>query len=646
MNSLGANGHASQRGRLLRFGDFEYDLDSRELRKHGIRIRLQPQPLTILIALLESHGALVSREALRTQLWGSETFVEFEQGLNSAIKRLRDALCDSADNPHYVETIPGEGYRFIAAIERSEAVGVAAVSGSSDPRGRLASFLGLRSENWAWASGIALVAAIAAMITISSLHRRAHTAPKQAVRTPAGPVRIAVLPFVNLTGDPGKEYLSDGMTEELITVLGNLDSGRLEVIARTSAMHYRNTVETASQIGQELKVDYLLEGSVQRSGNGVHVTAQLILASSASQVWAGEFDLRSEDAMSSQQGIAAGIADSIQLRLSPLTNARSRLVQTADPDAYHDYLLGRYYWNKRSREGLETARAYFQRAIDRDPNYARAYSGLADDYLVLGAGFMPADQAYPKARQAALRALQLDNRLPDAYASLAYEQYIEEWAWQEAEANYRRSLALDPNNATSHEWYAIFLGAMRRSDEAIKEIDRALELDPLSLPVNYNASTIYLQAGRNAEALELAKRSLEVDRNSVPAHLTLAAAYERTGQYPQAIAEFQRASQEDDEVSNDSPMVAHCYALQGNRVKAVAILHRCLANADGPLGGAYGLTLIYAALGEKNRSLYWLSKAVEERSCNANEINADWRLDVLRADPRFAEIRAQFGLPN
>ena len=645
MSTLQAPRTAFQSDHTLRFGDFEYDSARRELRKHGIRIRLQPQPLAILVALLDSPGTLVSRETLRARLWGSKTFVEFEQGLNSAVKRLRDALCDSADNPRYIQTIPGEGYRFVAAVERLPAPAIVPVTEDLRPQALPTWRPRINQQRWLFVAGLTLALAVAGFATLALLHMRNQSATKQ-VPLSASPVRLVVLPFVNLTGDPQQEYLCDGITEELITVLGTLRPGRLEVIARTSAMHYKNTMETAPQIGRELNVEYLLESTVQQSAGGLRINAQLIQASDARHVWAGEFDLKSDDSTRSQQEVAVAIADNVQLTLAPPSSTRARIVSTANPEAYRYYLLGRYYWNKRNREGLQSARTYFERAIKSDPAYARAYAGLADDFLVLGGGFMPASAAYPAAKQAAQKALALDDRLAEAYASLAYEQFIQEWNWRGAEDNYRRSIALDPNYATAHEWYAIFLAAMRRNDDAVKEIDRALELDPVSLPVTYNAASIYLQAGRNAEALALAKKALEIDPNSTAAHLVLAAVYERTARYPQAIAEFQKASQTSSQQQGYLLAAAHCHALAGNRARALAILQRQIPAADLPFGDAYDAALVYAALGKKDEALHWLKKAVAQRSCGPTEINTDWRLDPLRSDPRFAQIRAQFKLPN
>lgn len=639
---------ASKGSTKVRFGDFEYDSSCHELRKGGIRVRIQKQPLAILLKLLESPGSLVTRDELYSQLWDSTTFVAFEHGVNSAMKRLRDALCDSADHPRYIETVPGEGYRLITPVERLEArpMASAILVPAEQPVDHAEFILRWRDDRrWLWAGGLALLATIAGLTTLPLLHLGQHST-KEAVRVTTSPVRIAVLPFVNLTGDPSKEYLCDGITEEMISGLGAVSPGRLDVIARTSAMHYKNTLKTIREIGQELKVGYVLESSVRKSGIGLRVTAQLVRASDASNVWAGEFDLKSDDEMGFQQEAAAAIADSIKVTLSSSINARSPVVRTSDPEAYRDYLLGRYYWNKRSREGLQTARTYFERAIERDPKYARAYLGLADDYLVLGAGMMP-EEVYPRAKAAAMKALEIDNQLAEAYSTVAYEEFIDEWDWQESEANYRRSLALDPNYATAHEWYAIFLAAMRRNDEAVKEIDRALELDPLSLAVNYNASSIYLQSGRNVEAFELAKKSLEIDPHSTPAHYALGAVYEKTGRYSDAISEFRAANRDDGRSGDDSIIAAHSYAMAGNRAKAFGILRHWLPLVDRPPGNVYyGVAIVYAALGEKDQAFLWLRKAVENRSCSASEINTDWRLDPLRADSRFAEIRAQFRLSN
>lgn len=626
-----------------RIGPFEANFDLGELRKHGTRLKIHEQPLKILALLVARPGELVTREEIRQSLWPSGTFVDFDNGLNSAINRLRAVLGDSAESPRFIETVPRRGYRLIA---KAQDVQAATLPVQEAPRSGDSTRVGWRGGRRLLYAAVISATAVLAVIVFALRRVERHAVASHEMHAAAVPIRIAVLPFTNLTGDPQQEYLADGMTEEMIAVLGGLSPGRLDVIARTSAMHYKNTVETIPQIGRELNVDYLLESSMQSTAGGERITARLIRASDASQVWVGEFDVKPDAPASSQQQAAAGIADSIKLTLSPATDARSPSMRTSNPEAYRSYLLGRYYWNKRDRESLERARTYFERAIDRDPSYARAYAGLADDYLVLGGGFMPAEQSYAKAKAMARRAMELDDHLPEPYASLAYEEFIQEWDWQQAEADFRRSLALDPNYATAHEWYAIFLAAMRRNDEAVKEIDRALELDPLSLAVNYNAASIYLQAGRNAEAFELARKSLDIDPDSTTAHLTLAAVYEKTGRYSDAISEFQTANRGAGEHHRDSLMAAHSYILAGNRTKALAILQDWLPSADRPLGSAYGVAFVYTALGDKDQAFRWLRKAVAQRSCTASEINTDWRLDALRADAQFAQIRAQFGFPN
>lgn len=628
-----------------RIGPFEANFDLGELRKHGTRLKIHEQPLKILALLVARSGELVTREEIRQSLWPSGTFVDFDNGLNSAINRLRAVLGDSAEAPRFIETVPRRGYRLIAPAQDIEAAASLPLAAGPRPASDSTRARWLSGPRLLW-TALIFTTAVLTVILFALLRVERNSDTIHAMRAPAGPIRIAVLPFTNLTGAPQQEYLADGMTEEMIAVLGGLSPGRLDVIARTSAMHYKNTVETIPQIGRELNVDYLLESSMQSTAGGERITSRLIRASDASQVWTGEFDVRSDAAVSAQQQTAAAIADSIKLTLSPATAARLPSMRTSNPEAYRYYLLGRYYWNKRDREDLERARTYFEKAIDRDPSYARAYAGLADDYLVLGGGFVPAEQSYVEAKAVAHRAMELDDQLPEPYASLAYEEFIQEWDWQQAEAHFRRSLALDPNYATAHEWYAIFLAAMRRNDEAVKEIDRALELDPLSLPVNYNAASVYLQAGRNVEAFELARKSLEIDPSSTTAHLTLAAVYERTGRYREAIAEFQTANRSAGEHHRDSLMAAHSYILAGNRTKALAILQDWLPTADRPLGGAYGVAFVYTALGDKDQAFRWLRKAVAQRSCTASEINTDWRLDALRSYAQFAQIRAQFGFPN
>ena len=458
------------------------------------------------------------------------------------------------------------------------------------------------------------------------------------------PARIAVLPFANYTGSDQQEYLCDGLTEAMISELSRLSPGRLGVIARTSAMKYKNTSRAIPEIARELKADYILESSVRSAGGRLLITTQLVRGSDASHIWTGEYERDLGNILDVQQKVAIAIAGEVRLSLDTAAEARLRTPRPVDPEAYQYYLLGRFYWNKRNREGLLKSVEYFQRSIDRDSQYAAAYAGLADSYLVLGGGYLPDIETYGKARDAARKALELDNTLSEAYTSLAYEEFVNERDWSAADEDYQRALTRDPGNANAHHWYALYLSAMKRPDEAIRQIDRALELDPLCLGIQYNAGWVYLSLGRYDKALHFAQRALEIDPSSAPAHGTLAVAYQTKGLYAQAIDEFREAQKLRGSYSPYAVEVAHVYALAGEKNRARSLLSSLLADGGWGTAAPYSFAVTYAALGDKDKAFSWLKRSIDDHSCTVTEINTDRSLDFLRTDPRFLDIRRQFHL--
>ncbi|HEV2383597.1 MAG TPA: tetratricopeptide repeat protein [Terriglobia bacterium] len=459
-------------------------------------------------------------------------------------------------------------------------------------------------------------------------------------------VRIAVLPFVNLTGDDRQEYVCDGLTEAMISELSRLSPGRLDVIARTSAMQYKHTNKSVTQIGRELKVNYLLESSLRESGKTVRVTTQLIRAGNAGHVWTGEYERNLEDALSVQQQVATAISEEIKLKLTPARDAQLRTATSVDAEAYRDYLLGRFHWNRRNREGLLQSVEYFKQSIARETDYAPAYAGLADAYLVLGGGYLPDQESYEKGKAAALRALRLDPTLAEAYCSLAYEKFVNEWDWPGADDNYQRALSLDPGYATAHHWYALYLSAMLRHDEAIREIHRALDLDPLSVAINYGAGAIYVQAGRYDEAVGQLQDTLKIDPNNAVTHGTLAVAYECKRLYQQSAREFETAQRLSGGYSPYAIEIAHVYAAEGQASKARSSLRALLADGKSAEVSPLSFARAYAALGEQEQAFHWLQKSMDDRSCTVAEINTDRDLDPLRSDPRFEQIRRRYHLPS
>jgi TolB-like protein/DNA-binding winged helix-turn-helix (wHTH) protein/Tfp pilus assembly protein PilF len=636
------------------FGQFRLELVQRILWRGSEVISLAPKEVETLIVLVENGGRLIEKDELISRVW-PDTFVG-DGSLARNISVLRKTLGDG-----FIQTLPRRGYRFTAPVQLRTSprngqpqanVTVAdgppvppASSSQTDPASNdkehsRVTYLLEKPGKWR-AAGVALLA-VATLLFVGSLSLP-RLRPKG---LPSGQARLAVLPFLNLTGDTTKEYLCDGMTESMISELSRLSPDRMAVVARTSAMHFKGTTESTSQIGRELNVDYLLESSLRDDGTRVRVAAQLVRTSDGSHVWTGEYERELTDVLDVQQQVSLAVAEEVKLKLAPDTNTRLRQNRDLNPDVYRDYLLGRYYWNKRDRDSLLESVKYYQRALQRDPNYAPAYAGLADAYLTLGGGYLPDKLEYDQARAAATKALELDGNLAEAYTSLAYEKFVNEWDWAGADDDYQRALTLDPNYATAHHWYAIFLAAMRRQDEAIREIHRALDLDPLSLSINYNAGFVYLQTGHVDDAILQLKKSLEIDPKSAAARGGLAVAYARKSLYDLAIQEFQRAhASRGTEYSPYMVEVAHVYALQGRKDESLRLLRSLLSQPGWGAVAPYSFAITYAALGDKDAAFRWLQRSVDDHSCTVTELNTDPSLDPLRLDARFEQIRSQFRLP-
>lgn len=646
-----------------RFASFEVNLEVGEMRRHGYRIRLQEKPFQILVALLERPGALVTRDELHQRLWPDNIFVDFDHNLNNAINKLRDALNDSSENPRFIETIPRRGYRFLADVEighdgtsvefATPAVEeeVRALSiGQEDEEATQAAPFHIENEHsvlsprssWArWLSGLAgllLASGVGIFYLLRWMHPR-----------PAAPSRamIVVLPFENLTGDPSQEYFCDGMTEELIAQLGNLDPDRLSVIARTTAMHYKGSPMTIKEIAHELGVEYVLESSIRRLDNHIRVTTQLIHAAEERHLWAQSFDRDSTDLLGLQQSVSLAVSNEIPLHMNKLKGARLHDNHPADSVAYENYLRGRFFWNKRSKEGLNKGIFYFKEAIKEDPQYARAYAGLADSYLVLGGGYMSPHQTYLQGESAATEALARDGDLAEAHTSLAYFKFIDEWDWQGADREFKQAISLDPSYATAHHWYALYLSAMGRQPEAINEIEKALVLDPLSVVINANAGAIYYQSGDYEKSLQQLQKTLELDPNFVPAHGYLGYVYETRRNYAQALTEYKRAQQLSGDQLAYAGDVGWIYALTGRKTEAQALLRPLQDASKGHSDvSAYTFCLIYTSLGDPEEALKWLAKSIEDREFTATEMTHDLRIDALRSNPQFEVFRREFNIPQ
>ena len=624
----------------LRFGVFEVDLRAGELRKHGVRLRLQEQPFQVLAMLLERPGETVTREELRNRLWTAETFVDFDHGVNKAVNRIRDALGDSATSPRFVETVARRGYRFIADVTIVEGAPPAGVEAKADnllrPEGVSVAPVAApppRLRRWhLWViTGIALALA-SILVAVWALQSRA---PQPAlIRS------LAVLPLDNLSGDSSQEYFADGMTDELIATLGQISA--LRVISRTSVMPYKRARKPLPQIAHELNVDAVVEGTVLRSDGRVRITAQLIEARDDRHLWSETYDGDLRDTLTLQNKVAQAIAEQIRINLKPQEQATLKHGKVVDPQAYEAYLKGRYFWNKRTGDDFEKAVEYFNQAIARDPNYAQAYSGLADTYALMGDweyGVLAPREALPRAEAAAVKALQLDDTLGEAHTSLAFCFDVFDWDLKSAEAEFRRAIELNPSYATAHHWYAWHLSLSGSNVNAIAEMKKAKNLDPVSLIINADLAELLLIAHFPDESIEQSRKTIEMDVNFALAHNQLAVAYLQRRRQDEAIAELQKAVQ----LSSGSPTctanLARAFAASGRRNEAVQLLDDLKKRSRPDVSE---VAVVYAALGDNDQAMTWLEKGYEERFNPSVLLRPGF--DPLRADRRFQDLERRVGL--
>ena len=603
---------------IVHFGIFQIDLKARELHKAGVKVKLQEQPFRVLALLVERAGQVVTREELRQRVWPTDAYVAFDQGLNNAIKKVRDALGDSADSPRFVETLARHGYRFVAPVS-------ALPQRHSEPQVRS----GLRSH-WKFAFIGLASASLLAALAYWAWHRSNAGAPTEKVI-------LAVLPFDSLGHDPDQEFFSDGLTEEMIAQLGKLNPERLTVISRGSVARYKDSRLAANQIGGELHADYLVQGSVRRSADRVRITVQLIQVRDQTDLWAESYDRELKDILTLQDSVSRTIANQIHITLTPGQRTRLR-GGNLEPEAYEAYLKGRYYWNKRTGEGLQKALVYFQQAINRDSTYGAAYSGLADCNSGLAwHGFKSPAEALPIANAAALRAIEIDPQSAEAHASLGLV-LTHRWDWAGAEAEFKQALRLDPRYANAHHWYGDYLSIMGRHDEALLEARQALELDPLNLMIGTWVGRRYYLAGKYDLAIEQGRNTEELDANFAAAHLLLGENYVQVGLHDQGLAELQTAAG----LSGNSPLylaqVAVAYASAGKNTEALQIVAQLQSIASTRYVSPYGLAQIYAALSDKEQTFKWLQLAYEDRAVWMSYLAVDPVFHSLRSDQRFQDL--------
>jgi TolB-like protein/DNA-binding winged helix-turn-helix (wHTH) protein/Tfp pilus assembly protein PilF len=645
---------------LYEFGPFRIDPDHRQLLRQNQPVPLQPKSFDILLVLVENSEKVVSKDELLKAVW-PDTFVE-ESNLAQCIFVLRKTLGDTVEEKRYIVTVPGRGYRFAGTVravaaeeERKEVVERA--EEKEEDQILLASrslqklvIEGANTTDSSFTFGSqrqgarsAIVVVIIAGLTVAAYVTWRHHRTVPAANP--GRVMLAVLPFQNLTGDPDQEYFADGLTEEMITKLGQLHPEQLGVIARTSVMGYKNSNERLDRIARELSVQYVLEGSYRRDADHLRVTAQLIQVKDQSHLWAEEYDRQPQEILSVQDDVALAIAYEIGLRLTP--QQRERLTAHAvSPEAHENYLKGRFFWNKRTEEGFRMAIGYFQTAIAKDPNYAEAYAGLADAYLLLGGyGFEAQTNTLPKAKEAALRATGINDTLVEPYTSLGLI-YALDWSWRESEKSFKRAIELNPNYAVAHHWYgAGLLSALPgRTEEEISELRKARDLDPLSPTTITDLAAYLCFAGRFDEGMELFQEVLKIDPDFVVAHYYLSEAYELQGKYPEAIAEVKKIRSPD--ATRYGPwLLGHIYALQGRRREALEAVSQLQQLSKRTYVDSAYVANIYVALGDKDLAFIWLEKALQEHSPTILGLETNWRYDAIRSDSRFSSLVRRVGLP-
>ena len=620
---------------IMRFEEFELALKSGELRKNGDIVRLQPQPFKVLVFLASHPGQTITRQELQQAVWEGETFVDFEHGLNFCIKQIRNALGDNAQSPRLIETLPRRGYRFIAQVERlngSPMIESALALGAAEPRSEKTPGDAPAQTFKSPAGLIGLIGVIVAAALIAGYF--VWRSPKPGPSSTK--VMIAVLPFENLSGDPEQDYFSDGMTEEMIARLGRLQPQTLGVIARTSAMTYKGANKDVARIGRELGVGFVVEGSVRREQERVRITAQLIQVSDQTHLWSESFDRSTGDALTVQRQVADQISNALAIEL--FGDKTSDAEASTSADAVDAYLRGRYLWNKGDRESVGRSVEYFKQAIERDANYAAAFAGLADSYRVLGMNYvmLPAE-AYPKAKEAALRATELDPSNADALVSLGTIKFRYEWKWEEAEQAFRRALEINPSFGMAHHDYAWFLVAMQRFDEGIEHMKLAQRFDPLSPLANSDVGWVYLMARRYDEAIAQINRTLELEPAFGSALACLERAYTLSGRPREALETLLKETGETDTSARDGD------AEQAIRLLYRKRLDRKLEAIKKQRSSSYSLAATCAAAGQRDQAFAWLERAFSERDPMLVAARTDPAFDPLRDDARFAALLRRIG---
>ncbi|MGA8442960.1 MAG: winged helix-turn-helix domain-containing protein [Candidatus Sulfotelmatobacter sp.] len=623
--------------RVIRFAEFELDLRAGELRTNGHHVILPEKPFQILAALLERPGEMVTRDELVKRLWPAGTFVDFNLGLNKAVNRLREALGDSAEHPRFIETVPKRGYRLV--VEVSSGVGTppaTEVALSPHPSRREVTVRG-----WAplVAAGLALLAVAALVFDYVWVNRPWRTV-QPLIRS------IAVLPLENVSGDSAQDYFADGITDELITELGKIR--QLRVVSRTSVMRYKDAGKSLPQIARELNVDAVIEGTVLHSGKRVRITAQLIEASTDKHLWAESYEGDAGDVLAIQDEVATSIANQVRIKLTPEERAILSSSQVVNPESHEAYLKGRYLWDERTPEGLRKSIEYFNEAIQKDPNYALAYAGLADTYGVLSDHDVsfPRD-SYPKAKAAALKALEIDDTVAEAHSALGRVEWGYDWDAARAEKEFLRAIQLNPSDSTAHQWYSDLLSEEGRAEEAIREAKSALELDPLSVAIPLKLGDAYYFAHRYDDAIEQSRKTVHLHPTASDPHQNLATYYLAKKMYAPFLTEARLWLKLSGEASSAKAAAAIGRIDAAHYSEALRIMiDQAIAERKVAYSSAVWIAYLCAEREDRDQAFRWLESAYRERDDSIHFINVDPGFDAFRSDPKFQDLLRRLGLTS
>ena len=672
---------------FVRFEDFELDYTRFELRRAGRVLKLEKIPMELLILLVEREGHLVPRQEIIDRLWGKDVFIDADHGINTAVRKIRSVLRDNPERPRFIQTVTGKGYRFIAnQVSVSEAIDgtnggpqpanpelvseVERELSFEEPRLRASGASALeglgrvptRSHSVVIPAAISSPAppsatsqegkrffrehrlgfGLLALLSVALVSYLAWKRTRPELPEDSRPVMLAVLPFDNLGKDPVEDYFSDGLTEEVITQLGALSPGRLGVIARTTSMAYKQTRKNVGQIGRELAVDYVLESSIRRDGDQVRISSQLIRVRDQIQVWAGSYDREVGHSLALQEELAKAVAEQVRVRIDP-THAVRSAAYPLDAQANEAYLRGRYFWNQFTADGYKKAIEYFDEAIRRDPNFAEAYSGLSDSYYFLAVtDAIPFTEGESRALDSANRALALDDSLAESHVSLANLKYGQ-WKWPEAEAEFKRAIALNPSYSPARRIYAAFLATQRRHRQAWEQIEVAMRLDPLCLPNNAEVVRTLYYARDYEAAIQRGQKALQLDPNFSRTHFWLGRAYAQKGMYPEAISEAEKVLQGMPDSTMALTELAYSLGTAGRHPEARKLLRHLEQRSTHVFVPAYDLAIIHVALKENEQALGLLQKGYEEHDWALLAMAAEPRLDPLRSDPRYQELSTKLG---